>query len=299
MQHKDSYSNIPTIWRLVRKFQDSTGSRMPLERVTCLSHKMSRSHRIPDTVNNVMTYADLHGNSLSASSKAAVNPSTAKRIRIVPGMSRRPYLLFALWLSAVVVAQRLVCPWRGKPFGMARIDIRKAMAAIGTLSLKRSVEFPAMCLVLFGRVLTYLMIKIHLQVVLAAIAPPTIGPTRRAKALTMAMFAAICAYFSDGTSSIIMTWHKAKEPPPPMPWKARRMILSNVSLLPWFPHIIGRSYSCVKVWAAAQAAENMMKIAVDSKNIDFRPKMSLNLAKMTMTATAGCKSLLDSGIELH
>lgn len=134
MQNKESYSNIPTIWRLVRKFQDSTGSRMPLDRVTCLSHKMSRSHRIPDTVNNVITYADLQGNCLSASSKAAVNPNTAKRIRIVPGMSMRLNVLFALWLSLAVVAPRLACPWFGKPFGMARIDMRKAGAAIGTLS---------------------------------------------------------------------------------------------------------------------------------------------------------------------
>lgn len=51
---------------------------------------------------------------------------------------------------------------------------------------------------------------------------------------------------------------------------------------------MGRPYSCVKVWAAAQAAENMMKIAVDSKKMDFRPKMSLNLAKMTMTAAVDC-----------
>lgn len=48
-------------------------------------------------------------------------------------------------------------------------------------------------------------------------------------------------------------------------------------------------YSCVNVWAAAQPAENMMKIAVDSKKRGFRPKMSLNLAKITMTAAAGRK----------
>lgn len=41
----------------------------------------------------------------------------------------------------------------------------------------------------------------------------------------------------------------------------------------------------------------MMKIAVDSRKMDFRPKMSLNLAKMTMTAAAGCKSLLHSGVD--
>lgn len=80
---------------------------------------------------------------------------------------------------------------------------------------------------------TYLIIKIHLQVVLAAIAPPTIGPTRRAKALTMAIFAAICAYFSDGTRSISMIWHRANEPPPPIPWKARSTILLNVSSISW------------------------------------------------------------------
>lgn len=76
---------------------------MPLERVTCLSHIINIIHRIPDTVNNVMTYADLQENSLSASSKAAVSPNTAKRIRIVPGMSMRLNVLFALWLSAAVV----------------------------------------------------------------------------------------------------------------------------------------------------------------------------------------------------
>lgn len=86
---------------------------------------------------------------------------------------------------------------------------------------------------------TYLIMKIHLQVVLAAIAPPTIGPTRRAKALTMAIFADICAYFSDGTRSNIMIWQREKAPPPPIPWKARRIILLNVSpisrlvMYPW------------------------------------------------------------------
>lgn len=80
---------MPSIWRLVRKFHDSTGSRIPLESVTYLSHKMSKIHKIPDTINRVMTYADLHGNSLSASSKADVNPRTAKRTRIVPGISIR------------------------------------------------------------------------------------------------------------------------------------------------------------------------------------------------------------------
>lgn len=38
----------------------------------------------------------------------------------------------------------------------------------------------------------------------------------------------------------------------------------------------------------------MMKIAVDSKKMGFRPKMSLNLAKMTITATVECEHLLNS-----
>lgn len=71
--------------------------------------------------------------------------------------------------------------------------------------------------------------KIHLQVVLAAIAPPTIGPTRRAKALVTEMLATNFAYFSGGTRSKTMIVQREKHPPPPMPWKARRMMLSQVS----------------------------------------------------------------------
>lgn len=45
-------------------------------------------------------------------------------------------------------------------------------------------------------------------------------------------------------------------------------------------------YSCVSVCAALQAAEKMMNVAVDSKKMGFRPKMSLNLAKIMMTAVS-------------
>lgn len=124
-----SYSNVPTIWRLVRNLHDSTGSRTLLESVTCLSHKMSKTHKIPDTTSKVMTYADLHGNSLSASSKAAVNLSTAKRIKTVPGTSMRPDVIFPMKPLLLVVIRRLICPWFGKSFGIARTVIMKAGAA--------------------------------------------------------------------------------------------------------------------------------------------------------------------------
>ena len=140
-----------------------------------------------------------------------------------------------------------------------------------------------------SRFLTYLIMKIHLQVVLAAIAPPIMGPTRRAIALVMEMFATTCAYFSGGTRSKTMIVQREKQPPPPIPWKARRIILPQVSLLWSVIYIRIVPHSCVNVWAPLQAAENMMKMAVDSKKRGFRPKMSLNLAKMTMTATVRCK----------
>lgn len=69
----------------------------------------------------------------------------------------------------------------------------------------------------YDRVFTYLIMKIHLQVVLAAMAPPTIGPARRAKAFVMETFATTCAYFSGGTRSKIMIVQREKHPPPPMP----------------------------------------------------------------------------------
>lgn len=140
------------------------------------------------------------------------------------------------------------------------------------------------------RASTYLIIKIHLQVVLAAMAPPTIGPTRRAKALVTEMLATNSAYFSGGTRSNTMIVQREKQPPPPMPWKARRIMLPHVSLINLVVvSVRGCPYSCVSVWAAAQPAENMMKMAVDSKNMGFLPKMSLNLAKIMRTAIMVCK----------
>ena len=38
------------------------------------------------------------------------------------------------------------------------------------------------------------------------------------------------------------------------------------------------------VWEALQAAEKMMKIAMERRKMSFRPKISLALAKTTMTA---------------
>lgn len=75
----------------------------------------------------------------------------------------------------------------------------------------------------------YLIIKIHLQVVLAAMAPPTIGPISNAKADTMETFATYLVYLSGGTSSIMRIVEREKQPPPPIPWNARKTILGAES----------------------------------------------------------------------
>lgn len=43
------------------------------------------------------------------------------------------------------------------------------------------------------------------------------------------------------------------------------------------------------VCAALQAAEKMMKRTMESRYTGFRPKMSLNFANMTMTATSSSR----------
>lgn len=59
------------------------------------------------------------------------------------------------------------------------------MVAIGTLNTKISKLHRGATT--NTRLSTYLMMKIHLQEVLAAIAPPMMGPARSAKALVMLM----------------------------------------------------------------------------------------------------------------
>lgn len=61
------------------------------------------------------------------------------------------------------------------------------------------------------------MMKIHLQLILAAIAPPTIGPSSSARAVTTDIFDTYLVYFSGGTSSKIIIVQREKHPPPPIP----------------------------------------------------------------------------------
>lgn len=69
------------------------------------------------------------------------------------------------------------------------------------------------------------MIKIHLQLMLAAIAPPTIGPSSSAIAFTIEMFDTYLVYFSGGTISMMNMVQREKHPPPPIPCNARKTIL--------------------------------------------------------------------------
>lgn len=61
------------------------------------------------------------------------------------------------------------------------------------------------------------MIKIHLQVVLEAMAPPIIGPSSNARALDREILETNLGVFSGGTSSMIRIVQSEKDPPPPTP----------------------------------------------------------------------------------
>lgn len=69
------------------------------------------------------------------------------------------------------------------------------------------------------------MRKTHLQVVLEVIPPPMTGPKPNAIALGKPMLATNCAYLLAGTISIKKIMFIANEPPPPIPWNERRMML--------------------------------------------------------------------------
>lgn len=122
---------MPIIWRFNTNLQGRIGSRTPLESVTWRSQKIRDIQRSPDTVNKVMTYADFHGNFLSASSKAAVKASVANRIRTVPGISIRLSLFPKE--TPVFFASRLGRVWLGKSFGIANNANRNAGTPSGTL----------------------------------------------------------------------------------------------------------------------------------------------------------------------
>jgi len=205
MQDVESYSNIPTIWRLVRNLHDSTGSRMLLESVTCLSQRMSTIHRIPDTVNKLISLLEgscqpQHGQK-NQNCPWYIDAAICIHCIVMLGSCRPTAGLPVVWIAVRHSENRYNEGWGG--------NWNTVMEGI-------SRESGAWVFV-DDRSFTYLIMKIHLQVVLAAIAPPTIGPTRRAKALVMEMCATICAYFSGGTRSMMMIVQREKDPPPPMP----------------------------------------------------------------------------------
>lgn len=65
----------------------------------------------------------------------------------------------------------------------------------------------------------------HLQVVLFVIAPPTNGPIAKARAVTAATRETYFGNCSGGMASARITMVILYIPAPPIPWKARSMIL--------------------------------------------------------------------------
>ena len=111
-----AYNNIPAQIRLCTNLHGKTGSMCLAATVTLLSHTRKHTHKIPDTVNSVITNPDLHGKSLPASVNAATRSRVAPRSRKVPRKSTRRIAVFGN-ASRTLRDSRSRRPWNGKPVG--------------------------------------------------------------------------------------------------------------------------------------------------------------------------------------
>lgn len=130
-----THNIIPTMMRLSKNLQGSTGSLTESALVTYRSHTRTAIQRQPEIDSKEMTYADLHGNSESASSNPAVIDKTARTNKKVPKTSTlaRDDLNRTFSFSS-----GLGCTWvdlrRPKSLGMPTTVATRARAEIGTLT---------------------------------------------------------------------------------------------------------------------------------------------------------------------
>lgn len=107
---------------------------------------------------------------------------------------------------------------------------------------------------------THLRRKIHCQLPVCAIAPPTRGPMTKLNAMTPETKLTYVGHLGWGTNSKNTSWTRAKTPQPPIPWTQRNMM------------------SCTNVWLAAQAPENTVNMRRHAMMMTFRDTMSESFA---------------------
>ena len=128
--------------------------------------------------------------------------------------------------------------------------------------------------------ITYFNKKTHRHVEWVVITPPRMGPRMLAMAKTEETTAMYLPCFSRGTTPGAMTKTIENIPEPPIPWKARNMILFNMRLFFQNKHsaLPIATYSSSIEFEQPQAIEKAVKSTRARRNMVFRPNISLNLA---------------------